>query len=287
MNKVVCKTWFALLAGAMLFACSAGKMNLSEMGTKGIQLGYKPTAGSTAKYKISSSSEFSQSMMGQEQTFGSTSDQLMKLHIASIQNGAINYDISYENVSIESSVPGIPDMDTYKKELLQSNITVQSDAMGKVGKISGVDAIKKTTTGKNIEVAIKNLFLVFPAKAIKIGETWPEEQTNSVVSGPLEIEIKSSTVYRFVGVEKHMNKECYRFDSETKITLSGAGEQGGMGLEYEGSGGGKGVVYFDYLNGLIVSMSGSQSTEGVVAIPSQGMDIPTSSVQNAKIELTE
>jgi hypothetical protein len=60
-----------------------------------------------------------------------------------------------------------------------------------------------------------------------------------------------------------------------------------MGLEYEGSGGGKGVVYFDYLNGLIVSMSGSQSTEGVVAIPSQGMDIPTSSVQNAKIELTE
>ncbi len=27
--------------------------------------------------------------------------------------------------------------------------------------------------------------------------------------------------------------------------------------------------------------------EGVVAIPSQGMDIPTSSVQSAKIKLTE
>ena len=285
--RTTMRTILTFVTVAFIWSCSASKMNLTEMSTKGFQIVYKPKIGSVAKYMITSNSDITQNMMGQEQNFGTKSDMSMILKVSGVTENEINYDVTFESATIESNAPGLTGIGDYKEKLLSSNVKITSDPFGKVTKITGTEAIKKLALGSNIDILLKNLFIIFPEKVLKIGDSWPHKETNTVKSGPLNLDINSNTTYKFVGVETKQNTECLRFDVEVSMKLSGKGQQNGMDLEFDGSGTGTGTIYFDYANGVFVNITSNSQTDGVVAIPSQGMDIPMTVVQTAEINLVK
>ncbi len=287
MKNLFNKSVMILISCAMLLSCSSGKISLRDMGMKGVQMAYKPKAGSTFEYQVSSSSEAAMGVMGQDQGGTSTSEALMKFRVTNIKDNAVNYNLSYESVNIQTTIPGSPDPNPYEDKLLQSNIGIETDQYGNVTNLSGVDELKKMTFGQNIESELRGLFVVFSPKTIKIGDSWLRDDTETIIGGPLKIEVKSNSTYTFAGVETHKERECYKFNSETKSVLTGAGEQGGMDLEYEGNGSSSGEIYFDYLRGMVVAGTSSMTIESVISVPSQGMDIPRTDIQTTKIELVE
>ena len=276
-----------LVVSALVWSCSGSKMNLRDMSAKGFQINYKPKVGSVAKYQVSSNSDITQNMMGQEQNFGTKVEVDMNLMVNSASDNGISYDITYGKVNVESNSPGITGIDSYKEKLLSSKIKVDSNPSGKVTKVSGTDEIKELALGGNIDLGLKSMFLVFPDKSLKIGDDWQNAKKNTVVSGPLTIEVNSTTTYKFTGIENYQNKECLKFDFKSKSQLTGSGEQAGMKLEFEGLSYGTGVIYFDYVSGFLVSSTSEETIEGVVAVPSQGMDIPMTIIQNSTMSLSE
>lgn len=272
---------------ALMLSCSGGKMNLTDMSTKGFQISYQPKAGSTAKYHMVSNSDITQTMMGQEQNFGTKIDLGMNLMVSNAGQDGIAYDVTYADVSVESNSPGLTGISDYKKQLQSSTFKLNSDLSGNVTKISGTDEIKKLALGTNIDLGLKSMFVVFPKKNLKVGDSWPHEEKNTVKNGPMTIDVNSKTKYKFAGVETFQNRECLKFDFESSSKLTGTGNQQGMDLEFDGSSTGKGVIYFDYVNGFLVSSSSNETIEGVVAVPSQGMDIPMTIVQSSKMQMSE
>ena len=158
MRNAFYKTAGFLAACTILISCSGSKMNLTEMGEKGLQLSYKPKAGSTFKYKMSSNSDATMEIMGQDQGGASSSEAVVKWQVANASDNEVNYNLSYESVNLQLGEPGSPDPKPYESKLLQSNVAMKTDQFGNVLTISGTDELKKMTLGANIDIELKELF---------------------------------------------------------------------------------------------------------------------------------
>lgn len=273
-----------LLFPVFILACASGggKMSLAEMGEKGIKLNYNPKAGSSARYQMSSDQKVSQEIMGQEQHFSTNSKNVVNMTVSSVSSNSISYSLDYESLDVTSNMPNAPNMDSFKSKLLNAKINIDSDKLGNVSKITGLEELKETSLGANLEVSLKNIFPIFSYDELKIGDSWTKDTKESVTSGPLEITIVNKTTYTLTGIEQAQSRECFKIDYETKTTLSGSGNQSGADLTYDGVGKETGEIFFDYNDGIVVSQSSSQSSEGVVVVVAQGMDIPTSTSEVSK-----
>lgn len=288
MNIRTLKRGLLIFVPLYILACSStSKMSLSEMGAQGLKIDYNTKAGFSARYEMSSDQDVTQDMMGQKQKFSTNTKSVVNMTVSEIKANAIIYDLDYESVNINTNMPNAPNMDSFKEELLKAKIHIESDESGNVSNISGLGTLKETQLGTNLEIGLKSIFPVFSSNKVKFGDTWTQDTDETVTSGPLEITIKTKTTYTLAGVEQALNRECLKINFETKSTLSGSGNQGGADLTYDAIGSGSGEIFFDYGDGIVVSQSSSESSEGVVVVVAQGLDIPVSTTEVSKRTLME
>jgi len=273
-----------LILLVLFTACAGPKMNLREMSQKGLLLVYNPALNSTQKYHVVFNVETVQEMMGQEQKFTMNRDVILTQKVTSADKNILHYSINFDSLEMNTTIPMMANYTEFKDKLLKTTILLETDRRGNVQKIAGIEELPQAPAGMDISTNMKNFFVIFPEKILKVGDSWDEEKTINVPSGPLTIDVKLKSQYTLVGVEPFQGKDCFKIHVTTQITMSGSGNQGGMDLVYDGTGTSEGDIYYDYLAGVLASLTSKQSTEGVVSLPAQGMKIPMTSSQSETME---
>ena len=261
-------------------ACAGPKMNLREMSEKGFLLTYNPIINAAQKYHIVANSETAQEVMGQEQKFTFNREIILTEKATSADKNTIHYSITYDSLKMDSSMPMMTNFEDFKEKLLKATILLDTDHRGNVQNITGTEGLPPMPGGMTITEGLKNFFVVFPEKIIKVGDTWDEDKKMSVPSGPMTVNIQLKSQYKLLGVESFQGKDCLKIQVATKITMTGSGNQGGMDLVLDGSGSSDGEILIDYQAGALASLTSKQSTEGIVTLPAQGMNIPMTTTQS-------
>lgn len=119
-------------------------------------------------------------------------------------------------------------------------------------------------------------FIELSDKEINVGDTWSEEKTDTTVNNPFkELIIQTATTYKFNGIEKKDGTECYIFEIDQEMEVSGSGETHGMQLFAEGEGVSEGVVYIIKESGVIFnSTSLTELSMNIAITGQQSMTIP-------------
>jgi|GEM_PF-3654646 hypothetical protein len=274
---------YGLALAAFLSACAGGKKSLKDLATAGIDLVYNTPPGLSASYEVTTRSNIQQNIMGQEQAFETSSYQIFTLRAVKVEKDAIQFDVKFDSLHFQN--PMFPSLEDFKKLLLRSSIRLFANRKGKVTNIEGIDELQRHPLGTNIQTQLKNILFVFPDQKVKTGDTWIIQDTSLVKSGGLDITVISHTTYRFAGMEQISGRECIKIVGDSQLKLSGAGTQSGMETLYEGTGTSHQIYYFDYAQGILVQASQEVNTDGLASLPSQGLDIATSTRQTTQTRL--
>lgn len=120
---------------------------------------------------------------------------------------------------------------------------------------------------------------------VKIGDSWtstvPVTQTRS--SGDTTLNFVNT--YTLEGFETVEGYECVRIEVKTQGTYEGTIEQQGMELLSEGELAGSGTLYFAYKEGIFVKMTSDGTSDGMIIVSSQGLEIPQTQEIKSEIKL--
>jgi len=283
MKRVLRCAMLSVLLGTAVFSCAAPKQNLREMAVKGMDLIYHVKAGDSHTYRLRSHTVVNQEVMGQKRTYTTDTKQVFTLKVLKVQGKNIQYALKFDSLEVNSTAPMQTDLEAYKKALLNADIRIFADRKGNASKVTGLEGLKKMSLASRTESQLKNLLLTFPDGPKKVGDFWTKTEKNSLPSGPLDIGVTTKIKTTFAGVAACDAGSCLKFDMQGDLSLAGSGNQGGVDLMYEGSGTIRAEVLFDYATGTILRMTSKQNIDGTVTIPSQAMDIPSTTRQKTTL----
>jgi hypothetical protein len=136
------------------------------------------------------------------------------------------------------------------------------------------DASGEVMTEELYILGMKDTFPKLPDKPVKIGDTWNDVQGNDVPLGGGILRSDSDTTYKLVEEVKKDGFDCLKIEVTRTDKLSGDFEQQGTPLSLERVTTTKAVVYFAYEKGMFVLYEAESKAEGVILVPSAGMEIP-------------
>lgn len=153
--------------------------------------------------------------------------------------------------------------------------------------VSGAQAITyaAATETSNIAYLFKAFFPDLPAKAVKIGDTWPSSDSVDMGSSSMGMRSDNQYVHTLEGFETVDGLECARISAQVTGTISGTGNQGGMDLTMSGTSKGKVVWYFAVKEGIFVKAVNDTTAEVSVDASAAGMTIPVTETIKTEIKL--
>ncbi len=154
--------------------------------------------------------------------------------------GSIARTVTAIKADVQSQMMGNVQFDSEKKEdeakkanplvmgltgVLNQTVTVELNARGEVGKLVGLEKIvaKLGPMGMMqkgvIEQGIKQGYVAFPEKAIKVGDTWDQSSSFSSPQGQVTLTFR----YTFEGTEKRLDFDCVKLSMKLFAGVSRAG----------------------------------------------------------------
>jgi hypothetical protein len=152
---------------------------------------------------------------------------------------------------------------------------------GKVEGFEGFDKLPEITTvtgetlkGEAYQLGVRFTFLMLPDRPVKIGDTWSDIQNVDIPLGGGTLLSENNTTYTLIEETEMNGFDCLKIQVTGVSKLSGDFEQGGTPLYVERETKSSGMIYFAYKEGMFISSETESLGEGIINVPSAGIDIP-------------
>jgi len=248
-------------------------------------LTYHLKKGDKATYRTVSTTDVSQEMMGQVQDISTTTRSVVHYEVKDIKkNGNFVIEATIDSISIQGNNPGLAQVQGMLNEVRDIPVTFELTPKGKVSSFKGLDVFPTLQGIGNWKKTFTSLFIQLPAKPVKIGDSWDQQEVTETGSAGLKINVSAKKHFTLKGTTTYKNKSCFNIPFTGEMTLSGKGAQAGMNLEFSGTGTFNGKVFFDPTVSSFWFLTSEYSTDGTVTIPSRNIEIPNSTTTSVKME---
>jgi len=242
-----------LLAGAGCGGGGGGKAVSTAAAP--VNLMYKTMGGQPTQYKMTSS--VTVNLQGSTDTW--ISDIAYTVEVESIAaDGAVTRRITFDGFSISTVSGGQPIPDPAALDYKGQYLVLKMGPNGEIADWKGLDGIRSYTSEsrdlKNVLVQqMAQLFQPLPKEGVNVGSKWQTTFEMPVEIGGGEYNQKIVTDYEVTGFGQRSGRNCVRVRTLTIFQGQGSGTRGG-GRQFwvDSQGGGKGELWFDYDNGVLV-----------------------------------
>ena len=291
MNKQNVQKWLMLapvfLAIGLLAGCAAKEAPVYGDPQTGVILQYRMPEGQVLKYDSWGETHQVSDVMGQtiETDISSSMAFTIESKGQEENNHQLTITIDGMSLKVQSTTGELePDMST----VIGKSFDMVFSSLGKEVELIGADAIEYDLGPegtRNISTGFQDIFPNLAGRAVKIGDTWPDESTITEKSDTGDTTIHVTGTNTVVGFETVDGMECVKLTAEGSGTIESRGEQQGMELVTTGEIKGTATWFFAYKEGIFVKQINEGTVEGIIDVPSQGVQIPYTRESTAEIKL--
>lgn len=233
-----------------------------------VTLVYQFPEGRSLMYKTSSTQIQNMEIMGQAMTTESVSSTDFTVKGKGMKDGNLVLNVTIDAAKADISSPQgnmSPDMSV----ILGKTFDMTVSRLGKEIDVSGAEAIKydmPTGGTRDLSSGFQAFFSDVPDKPVKVGDSWPSEDTIIQKEGPGETRLHFTNVNTFDGIETVDGYECARIKVAVTGTITGSLEQQGVGISIDMKMDGTDTWYFAIKEGIYVKSDMKASIGGVVAV---------------------
>lgn len=261
----------ALLLLCVLFFCS----NLSAQ--EKFDLVYKFEKGKTYFFQQKAIVDMTMSMMGQEINMSMDTKMKMRYEVVERTDNTIEVITSIDSMLAKTTNPMQGGENENKGEgIVGKKSRIILDKSGKVIKKIEIDSTLLSKMNFDFSTTNENMFHL-ASRPVAIGESWKNIDTmkmNMGNEGSGGMEIVITTDLKLEGKENYDGIECLKITMTQKQAAHGAIAAEGSGIGIEGSTVTKGVCYFDYKNGLMLSLAMNGEGSMTMNMTEQGLSMP-------------
>jgi hypothetical protein len=261
-----------LLTVSVLAGMAAGPTG-SLQGT--VTLTYKFTEGVPLSYKQLGSQTQNLDVMGQSMTTDSTSSMDLTLKPKGLKGGnhLLGVTIDGLTANVQSPQGNIsPDMSA----IIGKSFDLVLSPLGKEVDVSGASVffVDMGQAGRrDLSSSFQGLFPDLPDHPVKVGDTWPSEDTITQKSDAGEIQINFKNEHTLDGFETVDGRECTRIKTVLKGTMAGSINQSGMSLALDAKLDGGETWYFAIKDGLLVKTDMKANMTGLITADAMNVTI--------------
>ena len=282
--------FFALILGFLfLSGCAAKSVNVWGDPETGLILKYRMPEGEVLNYLTSSETLQSMDVMGQIVDAEIQSSTAFSLQGIGKKEDNLRLQVTIASIDM-SIVSSQGEMNPDTSPVEGKSFEMVLSPLGEELELIGADAIEfdlESEGTQNVESGFQTIFPNLSPNPVKLGDTWPSQDSIVEESDTGVMRIQSENVHTLDGFETVDGKECVRVKSEFKGKMDGEGNQQGMGLDYAGDVEGTDTWYFAYKEGLFVKMVSSIKVEGVITVEGQGLEIPFTREMKIEVGLSK
>ncbi len=234
------------------------------------------------KFKLNSFRDdyYEMDYLGNETVTNSTNKFEYLLEVKNITDNGMELEVVYKNVTFVSDHPqytGPPDF----SELINKKVSVFLSTRGVVTKFKGFNNLPEITLpGKGMineekyTIPLKVLFPKLPDKPVQIGDQWDKKLTFEEHEGNSIFEIIALYSYTLIEETEKDSKPCLKIKSEYTIEVTGKGDMQGMPFIAKMLGKGTETIYFDFVKGMLIEITGDSDIKGSADFKEDEFSIP-------------
>jgi hypothetical protein len=267
----------ALLLAVFIAAGGASVAAVSPQAA--VSLVYQFPEGRTLSYRTTGGQTQNMDMMGQTMTTESVSATDFTVKGVGMKDGNLVLNVTIDAATADVSSPQgnmSPDMSVIVGKAFDMVVS----KLGKEIDVSGAEAIKYDMPmggTRDLSSGFQAFFSDLPDKPVKVGDTWPSEDTIVQKEGMGETRISFKNLNTFDGIETVDGYECARVKAAVQGTITGNLEQQGMGISIDMKLDGTDTWYFAIKEGIYVKSDMKAAMGGVVVVGEPAnMTIPVS-----------
>ncbi len=280
----------AIVSALTLGAYGQQKPDQAKAPDAAVTLTYQFPEGKTLSYKHTSNETQYLEIQGQSMTTQSQSSIEFSAKQKGAKEGQYTLGITVDAMDAGAESP-------------QGNITADTSAivgksfdmvvsrLGKEVDTSAAAALKFDMGGtgtRDLSAHFQAFFPDLPDRPVKVGDTWPSEDTVTQKVGSGELRIVAKNTHSLDGFETIDGSECARIKTVGKGTMTGNLEQGGVGLSFDSAIEGTDTWYFAVKEGMLVKSDSKSSVHGTLSIGDPAnMNVPVSGESTGQIRLVK
>jgi hypothetical protein len=250
-----------VLAGFAIQDVSAGAKPQSAA-----SLTYKFQEGKTLTYQITSAQTQNLDVMGQAMSTESNSAIEFTLKPKGLKEGQYQLGVTINAFKVEAQSPqGGATADA--SSVLGKSFDMVLSQLGKEIDTSGASSIRYTMDlagTRDLSPSFQALFPDLSEKPVKIGDSWPSEDTVTQKTDAGETRVNFKIMNTPEGVETIDGFECMRIKGAVKGTMTGNLEQQGMALVIDAKIEGTQTWYFAVKEGILVKSETKATIQGTI-----------------------
>jgi len=233
-----------------------------------VTLAYQFPAGRTLNYKSTENQTQNMDIMGQTMTNESVSSTELTMKPKGLKGGdfEITVTIDAAKSDVQTAQGNLsPDM----TPVIGKSFDMVVSALGKEIDVTGAEALKinvPESGTRDLSPMFQAFFNNLPDKSVKIGDTWPSQDTILQKEGSGETKFRLDNVHTLDGFETVDGYECARIKTATKGTIEGTASQQGMSMliamKYEG----QDTWYFAIKEGISVKLDSKGTISGTIEV---------------------
>lgn len=231
-----------------------------------VTLAYQFPAGKTLSYKESSTQNQNMDIMGQTMTTVSASSMEFTLKPKGMKGQDFELSALIDAGTASADTPQ-GNTSTDMSPVIGKGFDMILSRLGREIDVTGATALKVDSPAggqRDISSTFQAFFPDLPDKAVKVGDTWPSEDTVVQKEGNGETRMKMTNQNTLDGFETMDGYECARIKVVAKGTLDGNLEQQGMGLTLGLKLESQGTWYFAVKEGIYVKAEYKGSINGTI-----------------------
>jgi hypothetical protein len=231
-----------------------------------VTLAYKFPEGKTLTYQTTSTQTQNLDVMGQAVSTDSNSAIEFTLQPKGLKEGQYQLGVTVNSFKVEAQSPQ-GDMTADASSVVGKSFDMILSRLGKEIDTSGASAIRYSmgiAGTRDLAASFQAFFPDLPEKSVKIGDSWPSEDSVTQKSDAGDIHINFNNVNTPEGFETVDGLECLRIKSAVTGKMTGNLEQQGMGLLFDAKIDGTQTWYFAVKEGVLVKTETKATIGGVI-----------------------
>ncbi len=289
-QKRICLIMTPVLLGFfMLIGCATKTAPVWGDPQAGLILQYQMPEGQELTYDSWEKSHQASDLMGRTIETDTSSKNSFSVRSKGTVENKHQLTITINDMSLKVQSPQI-DLEPDMSQVIGKSFDMNLSLLGKESELKGVEDITYDLGPegtRSIASTFKQIFPDLAGRPLKIGDTWPDETTISEKTDNGEVVIRLSEENTLDGFETIDGMECARILSQYSGTIEGKGAQQGIELNTKGNIKGTSTWYFAYKRGIFVKHTNKGTAEGMIDVPSQGLEIPFTREMISEISLAK
>ncbi len=250
-------------------------------GEKTTKFIFKFNVGDEHRYQLIQDSTTATEFMGRKMEMPSTTDITLTQKVENVNQGEIHLVLTYDSFDMEMNVGGKEIPGTMGEKMVGQSISMKLRENGEIIEPQGIQSmVALQGPSSDVSSMFFSLYPIFPDRALKVGESWTQNQEMDQTQMGVTIENK----YTFARREEKKGYKCAVIDFTLTMSVESTGE---AQMKMEGNGTGNGTIYFAYEKGLIVESGVELDMTMAISTPLPTGDgkIPTTTHQTINLTL--